>query len=141
MLEHLDGSMREDLYLINSISGDVVATSVHWTKDLETDYNEEIKRAIKRGTSNCISIHNHPNNIPPTGSDILASSRYRFGMVFCHDGKIYAYKMGNKQFTSKLFDMSIAKYKKLGYDDIKAGEMALNEFKALYGLKWRKWEL
>lgn len=141
MFEHRTGTDKEDLYLIDRFTGKVVASSTHSEEALTTYYNSEVKAEIKKGAGNLISIHNHPNSIPPGGYDISSSARYYCGMVFCHDGTFYQYKMGKRKFSHNLFDMVIGKFKKEGYNEVEAGEMALRQFEKDYGLKWRKWSL
>lgn len=140
MLEHHDGDDYEDLYLINALSGVVEGASTHADRPWETKYTKEILDALRREPQNYISIHNHSNSLPPTGSDIASAFRYKFGMVFCHNGTIYMYASSKKQVSVKLFDMIVEKYEKEGYNKIEAGELALNQVAKDYGIKWRKWE-
>lgn len=35
-------------------------------------YTREIKEMISRNKGNIITLHSHPNNNPPTGSDLLS---------------------------------------------------------------------
>ena len=141
MFKHRDGTMLEDLYLIDGTTGRVVATSTHAERALETNYNEEIKRAIKNGSKNLISVHNHPNNVPPTGSDVASSFRYRRGYVFCHDGTIYSYSCGKVPFSGLLFDLTVASLRNSGYNLDEATKTAFSKFKDNFGVKWRCFRL
>ena len=84
-------------------------------------------------------MHNHSNNLPSTGSDLVAARKNKFGIVVCHNGNIYAYRTLNKGFTKELFDLTIEKYKNIGYDEGVAGEIALTQFKENGFIEWRKW--
>lgn len=139
MLKHHDGDEYEDLYLINALTGKIEGASLHPIEPLATSYTKEIYNALKRDPQNYISMHNHPNSVPPTGSDIASASRYKFGIVCCHNGIVYMYKPSKKVISQSLFDMTIEKYRRIGYTEIESGEKALEQFEKTHGLKWRKW--
>lgn len=139
MLKHHDGDEYEDLYLINALTGKIEGASLHPIEPLATSYTKEIYDALKRDPQNYISMHNHPNSVPPTGSDIASASRYKFGIVCCHNGIVYMYKPSKKVISQSLFDMTIEKYRRIGYTEIESGEKALEQFEKTHGLKWRKW--
>ena len=60
------------------------------------------------------------------------------GLIACRNGDVYVYEVGNKAFTRKLMDDTIERYKKLGYNKVKAHEIVLEQFVTDYGIKWRK---
>ena len=69
------------------------------------------------------------------------SHRYKLGVVVCHDGTVYTYKVGNKAFTSGELDKRVEKYKKIYYNilnDKEVHEKVLDEFIKEYGIEWRK---
>ena len=141
MLEHHDGDNYEDLYLINALSGVVERASTHADRPWETKYTKEILDALRRDPQNYISMHNHSNNLPPTGSDLVSGRKYKAWIVVCHNGKLYAYQTSKKVFSRELFNLTIEKYKNTGYNDIEAGEMALKQFEDDGFIKWRKWDI
>lgn len=140
-LIHRNGTNKEDMYLISVLDGDIKGKNVASKVDFEVEYNDSIKEAISNEPSKTlISIHNHPTNLPPTGSDFVSQGRnqYKMGLIACHNGDVYVYEVGNKAFTRKLMDDTIEKYKKLGYNKVKAHEIVLEQFVTDYGIKWRK---
>lgn len=142
MLIHRNGTNKEDMYLISCVDNKVKGKSVNSKIDDVVEYNKSLINAIyseQKGT--LISIHNHGTNNPPTGADFAsAGSRgYKKGIVACHNGDVYLYEVGNKPFSSKIFDETVAKYKKKGYTDgIEAHIETLKQFEKDYDIKWRK---
>lgn len=64
---------------------------------------------------------------------------YRKGIVVCHNGDVYVYEVGDKPFSQRLFDETVEKYRKSGYNKgIEANIKALEQFEMDYGIKWRK---
>lgn len=93
--KHRDGSDMEDLYFIDSSNG-IVRMNTRGT-DLGTcrptkAMNKMIASA-QEGT--IIGIHNHPRNSAPSIPDIMvaAERKYKYGIVACHDGTLYRYKV------------------------------------------------
>lgn len=62
------------------------------------------------------------------------------GIVVCHNGDVYVYEVGDKPFSQRLFDETVEKYRKSGYNKgIEANIKALEQFEMDYGIKWRKY--
>ena len=138
MLTHRNNSYYEDMYLFNS-SGKVVGTQTHSTIIQEVVYNKSLERAIKRyPPKSLISLHNHPESKPPSGSDLFSNGfrKYKTGLICCHNGDVYIYQTGKKAFTANLFDSTVDKYIKRGYNESEAYVKALNQFSIDYGIKW-----
>lgn len=144
MLTHRNGTFCEDMCLINGKTGSIEGKQSSSTVTNNVIYNDSLKNAIKRNPPyTLISIHNHGTNIPPTGKDFTSngSHRYKLGVVVCHDGTVYTYKVGNKAFTSGELDKRVEKYKKIYYNilnDKEVHEKVLDEFIKEYGIEWRK---
>lgn len=149
ILKHRNGTDYEDFYLIDMRSGEVKAsqTKVEYTPDIEEElkhnrvwYNKEIKREIRNNPPKTfITIHNHSHNMPPSGGDFKgAFKNYYAGINICYNGDIYYYKVGKKKFTEEMYDLTVAKYRNRGYNEIEAYEATLNQFVKEYGIKWRK---
>ncbi len=89
-----------------------------------------------------IGIHNHPTNIPPTGSDFVAAGyrKYDFGIVVAHSGRVYKYKAGSKPFLPGMLDGRIDKYQNEPYNLSieEAHTRALNEISKEYGIIWEE---
>lgn len=143
MLEHRNNTDYEDMYLIDSVTGKVVATQTHSNAILGVVYNDEIKQVLRKSEANTlISIHNHPRNTPPSGGDFVSSARngYKQGIIVCHNGDIYLYKTGKKPFTSGLFDRKVIEYKGTPYylNEKDAYIKVLNQFEEEYGIQWKE---
>lgn len=150
ILDHRNGTDYEDMHLI-SINDSLVKgsqTKVEYfdlvpeeKRHLHVWYNESINSAIKNNpVKTLISIHNHPNSLPPSGGDFESQFEhgYKFGIIPCHNGDLYYYEIGKKKFSGLLYDLTVDKYKKQGYSELEAYNMTLEQFKNDYGIKWRK---
>ena len=138
-LIHRNGTYKEDMCLINSLTGKIEGIQTSSTTDTGVDYNKSLKNAISSNPPNTlISIHNHPTNNPPTGSDIVSNgaNKYKLGIVATHDGKVFTYKAGDKIFTSNIFGKSVDKYREMGYNEFEATLKTLTKFKYDYGIEW-----
>lgn len=137
-LIHQNGKFTEDLSIIDENGNFVGGTSSKI--DNETKYTNALNKKIFTYPKNSlIAIHNHGTNFAPTGSDLASAGfhRYKFGIVCCHDGKIYKYSVQNaKVFTRKLFDDTVDKYEKRRYTKEAAIIQTLNDFKRDYGIEW-----
>ena len=142
ILEHRNGTLYEDLHIINSKTGKVIATQAHSKIPEYVTVNDSIIRAIKKYSEdgNLIGIHNHPRSLPPSGGDFAAAIKrgYSKGVIVCHDGSVYVYTTGNKKMTGRLYDMTVEKYEKKGYNTLQAYQKALEELKGQFGILWRK---
>ena len=150
ILEHRSGTDFEDIHLIDSKSKKVVASQTKTETVSVSDeadrhqhviYNDEMKRAIKKAEpKQLISIHNHPENYPPSGSDFASAFRngYGYGVIACHNGDIYGYKVGKKEFSARAFDLAVEKNRLIFGSIDKAYQVTLDEFSENYGLRWIK---
>ncbi|WP_252969450.1 minor capsid protein [Eubacterium ventriosum] len=150
ILKHRNGTDYEDFYLIDMRSGEVKAsqTKIEYMPNIEEElkhnrvwYNKEIKREIRNNPPKTfITIHNHSHNMTPSGGDFKGAfnNNYYAGINICYNGDIYYYKVGKKKFTEKMYDLTVAKYRNRGYNEIETYEATLNQFVKEYGIKWRK---
>ena len=141
ILRHRSGTGSEDLYLVSTVDGSVKGYQTASRTPLSVEENASIARAVsERPAGTLFAIHNHPTNVPPTGSDFVASGRrgYAGGVVVLHDGGIYAYRHGDKPFSASAFDMTVERYRKKGNIDKKAFELAMRDFEGRFGITWRR---
>jgi hypothetical protein len=141
MLTHRSGTAGEDLYLVSVIDGKVKAAVTGSKGYLEVTPTKDLLDAVSENPDGTLfSVHNHPSNIPPTGSDLSASASrgYAGSIVVLHDGGIYYYKHGNAPFPPKLFDMECQKRIASGRPETDAIIETLDEFRREYGVKWKK---
>lgn len=139
---HQSGGYREDLSIID-LTGNLVGHSSS-KEDYSTLYTDAIKDAIKaRKPYSLISIHNHGTNLPPSGSDLGTAGyrKYKFGIVACHDGKVYMYDVSKASpFNISIYDKWVDKFRKTEYNigEIGAYELALKQVAEKYGVIWRE---
>lgn len=141
MLTHRNKTDKENMCLIDSRTGDIVGRQAHSETDFGIDYNDSLNNAIKNNPKDTlISIHNHPTNNPPTGSDIVSNGirGYRLGIVVTHDGKVFTYKAGNTPFSSLTFSKSVDKFRGAPYNlnEYSAIIQTLKDFEKLFGIYW-----
>lgn len=143
MLTHRAGTDGEDLYLLNSDTGDLILRKNTEKGELEVSLSKEETNKIKsKYKDKMIGMHNHPTNILPTGSDFTVAGYrgYKFGIVVTHDGRVYKYNVGDKIFTPGIIDNRVDKYTKPPYDlGVEEAHMkALNEIVKEYGISWEE---
>lgn len=137
-LTHQNNRFYEDLSVINE-NGELIGTTSSKVEN-ETKYTDALnKKIFSSAHYSLISVHNHGSNLPPTGSDLVSAGyhRYNFGIVCCHDGTVYKYSVKNAiTFTRNLFDDTVDKYEKQGYNKKVAMLQALSDLKRDYGIEW-----
>lgn len=141
MLTHRSGTYGEDLYLVSIIDG---STKLKHTSSKEylgvTPTSTLYKVLDENPPGSLIALHNHPSNVPPTGSDFSTSyvREYAGGLVPLHNGEVYYYKHGHSPFNAREFDAAVERFKSKGAEDIEAFEKAMKEFEGRFGIKWTK---
>lgn len=137
-LVHRNGTAFEDLTLVSLKTGEVSARSARAGIELESNYTDNVKRAIaSAGEGELFAIHNHPSNIPPTGSDFVASGSNRYGgaVVCLHNGEVFYYNHGNVAFMASSFDGKVNRYVEFGMSEYNAIVRAMGEFERSHGIK------
>ena len=78
-----------------------------------------------------VAIHNHPQDMPPSASDInaAAKNKYKRGVIVGHDGRVFVYEVheGFEKILPYEDIFIIGKYKKSGYNKYEAQKKALKE--------------
>ncbi len=141
MLVHRNGTAMEDFYALDYRTGEIKAKQLLNEKPDAVSYNKFTKKKILECEDySLITIHNHPSNNPPTGGDFdcAFNFKYKFGIVVCHNGEVYYYKVGLKQFSGKVFDKLVENKKSIGYNNNDSFEQILNSFNKNFGLEWRR---
>ena len=142
ILLHRNGTEYEDLHLLLSTNGRVVGSQTHSTVKLEVTINGSIKNAVDKYSEagDLIGIHNHPNSLPPSGGDFGSAieRNYKAGVITCHNGDVYVYTTGNGKMRGEMYDLTVEKYKKMGYSEVEAYNEALRQLHKEYGITWRK---
>lgn len=127
MLEHRSGTLFEDMYWLDIDTLEVIASETEQKSESRIKYSRATKKAIAKN-ENLLVIHTHPNSMPPSVNDFNSAlkNKYRLCIVCCHDGKIFMYH-SKKHVVELLNKGTIAKYKKMGYDDYESQILALEE--------------
>lgn len=140
MLKHRSGTMLEDMYWIDSVTGKVIAKEIASSEASAITYSETTKKAVSAYKPNIIiSIHTHPGSMPPSAADFnsCCANRYLKGCIACHDGKVFVYK-AFELINETLYHMYIETALKDGASEYEAQIKALNELKRNYRINF--WE-
>lgn len=141
MLTHRNGTDKEDMCLINSVTGKIEGKQTSSKTDFGVDYNDSLNEAIDNNSEySLIAVHNHPTNNPPTGSDIISAGghKYKMGVVVTHDGRVFTYKAGDIPFSENAFAKRVDKYRSSEYNlsESNAILQTLQDFKNTHGIDW-----
>ena len=130
MLSHRSCTLLEDMYWIDIDSGEIIASETNQKVEKQIKYSKATLRKIRK-YENILVIHTHPNSMPPSVKDFNSAYKngYQICLVCCHDGKVFLYNSETTIFEF-FYKGTVAKYKKLGYDEYEAQIMALGEYEA-----------
>lgn len=109
MLSHRSGGNFEDLSFIDSRTGKYL-TRTDFDVDHKCIPSKRMKdMVLSANPDTIIAVHNHPGSTVPSLSDIDTSlkKKYKYGIIACHNGDIYKYKMlggYNKIIVDSLLD-------------------------------------
>lgn len=138
-LTHRNGTYGEDLTLINAETGNIEGRQSKSLSENGVEYNNSLNKAVEHNQPySLISIHNHPTNNPPTGSDLVSngSRKYKLGVVVTHNGRVFTYKAGNTPFLANSFDNIVDKNRSKGYNEYEAIVETLKQYQRDYGIEW-----
>ena len=118
MLQHRNGTEYEDLAFIDSKTGkSFINKSYHVKRQAKP--NKRMRKLLEQSEPyTIIAIHNHPGSSVPSIFDIRAaySRKYKYGMVVCHDGRIYKYSVSEK-YNDTMALFAIERLEKKGYNN------------------------
>nr|DAZ40258.1 MAG TPA: minor capsid protein [Caudoviricetes sp.] len=140
-LTHRSGTYGEDLYLVSIVDGSTKLAHTSSKEYLGVTPTSDLHKAIKDNAPGTLfSVHNHPSNVPPTGSDFSASEarQYAGSIVALHNGGVYYYKHGHSSFTAREFDTSVKRRRQKGLTEHTATIATLEEFSRRFGIQWKK---
>lgn len=100
-IKHRNGTLYEDMYLINAITGEIEGKQLNALNPQEIDYNDSLKNAIAKAKVNnfpLIALHTHPEGYPPSIDDFNSSYKhnYALGVVSGHNGQVYVFNKPDK---------------------------------------------
>ena len=142
MLTHRQNTDGEDSFIFDS-NGKILNRAFGKEGKLEVGVPKKVIMRLKEqyGDRTMIGMHNHPTNIPPSGSDfaVAGARSYDFGVVITHDGNVYKYSSGNVPFNKRIVDRYIEDYENPPYN-LSADEAINRTVKKLrrFGLKCEK---
>ena len=115
MLFHRSGTLLEDMYWIDGDTGEIVAKALNEKVIEEVNYTKSIFNAIN-GKTNLITMHTHPNSMPPSIADFNSCFLHNYVACFviCHNGVIYSYTSSQKV-PDRLYRLYINNYKNDAY--------------------------
>ncbi|MGN0600619.1 MAG: hypothetical protein ACI4JK_12080 [Oscillospiraceae bacterium] len=128
-LKHRSGTEFEDMYWIDSKTGNVVLSVTDSVDERAIVYTDKIRNTIK-GKSNIITLHTHPSSMPPSIDDFNScfNNEYEAGIIACHNGRVFKYS--SKQTVSKsLYNLYIGVYLDKGCNEFNAQLRALEKLK------------
>lgn len=120
MLTHRSGTKFEDLTFIDSTSGKSLINKSFDKENLAKPSKKMIKMLETSQPHTIIGVHNHPGNTVPSIPDLKAciDRKYKFGVVLCHDGKIYKYSVDDSKFNEPIAAAALDRLERTGYNDI-----------------------
>ena len=138
MLFHRSGTLYEDMYWIDGNTGEIVAKALDEKEEKKVEYSAYILKAIK-DRNNLITIHTHPNSMPPSIADFNSCFEHNYASCFviCHDGTIYQY-ISNQKVPSTLQYLYLQDFLKITHNERNAQIMALEKIKKSYDINFRE---
>lgn len=118
MLSHRSGTKFEDLAFINVVNGKY-AVNKDYNVESKAKMNKPMKQLLEESESGTIiAIHNHPGSSAPSLADLMTCVKrgYNFGLVACHDGKVYKYWVDKNKFNSVNAGFALDRMETQGYD-------------------------
>lgn len=119
MLEHRSGTRYEDIAFINYSTGKAKINK-GYHKENTAKPNKPMLEMLENSKPNTIiAIHNHPGSSVPSLADLMVCVKreYKFGLVACHDGKIYKYVVDKNGFNPVNARFSLDRMEVQGYDE------------------------
>lgn len=140
MLFHRKGTLYEDMYWFDGDTGEIVASVLNAEDEKRIDYPEHVINAIK-GKTNLITMHTHPNSMPPSIADFnsYCKNNYLRSLIICHDGTIFSYT-SNQVVPPGLYELYVQEFKECGDTEKESQIKALNEIKRNYKISFQEVE-
>ena len=85
----------------------------------KANMNKQMKQLLEESEpETIIAIHNHPGSSVPSLADLMTCVKrgYNFGLVACHDGKVYKYWVDKNKFNSVNAGFALDRMETQGYD-------------------------
>lgn len=142
ILNHRDGFMQEDLYLLDAETGKVLYKQTSSSEQQAITYTKAMNKVVRANKGKLVTLHNHPQGMPPSASDLNSQHQhgYKAGVVVSHDGRVFIYETLDNFSTLPEGNLSylIVSYKNDGYNEIEAHMKALEALSSIYGFTIRE---
>lgn len=119
IIKHRSGTKYEDLAFIDSKTCKYTINK-NYNVESQAKMNKPMKKMLNKSAKNeIIAIHNHPgSNVPSTADLIVCKNRgYKFGLVVCHNGKIYKYSVDKDKFNLPIVAAALDWMEAKGYTE------------------------
>lgn len=95
-IAHRTGTLYEDMYIINGITGEIMAEQLDTPTEHGISHSSAVNAAIAeahRMNIPIIAFHSHPEGFPPSIDDFNSAFRYGYslGVIAGHNGQVYVY--------------------------------------------------
>ena len=118
IMNYVKRTDTECLVIVDGDTGAIVFRKIGIRNQVGVDLSDEEIEYIRNYPGKKISLHNHPTNLLPTGSD-YASMGYRgydTGILLTHDGRVFMYGIGTEVFRSGEYDTKLDELAKSMYN-------------------------
>ena len=137
ILEHRQGTKKEDLYLIDARTGAVIYKNITTDAEMGVSETEELMSLLSRKDGkDLIIVHNHPKNGYPSSSDFNAlyeNSKIKYGIIVGHKGTIYKYTATKQKMQDIDIDAKVIKFMRKGWTEQNANYKAYKELGKVFG--------
>lgn len=148
ILNHRDGFMQEDLYLLDVETGKVVYKHTSATAKQSVSYTKKMRAVMRENAGRLVAIHNYPQGMPPSYPDInaLHQKKQVLGIVVGHDGRVYKYQTneGYSEIEKGSYDLMLAKVREEAQNyreeisDLEEQTKALEKLMMLYDFSFEE---
>ena len=137
-LKHRSGTTYEDMYWIDSVTGDIVLSVVDSNVERSIVYTEKIKNLISK-RQHLITIHTHPSSMPPSVDDFNSCFKngYDIGFIACHNGKVFKYS-SQQEISKMLYNMYIKDFLSDGYEEFEAQIKSIEKLKESHAIEFEE---
>ena len=140
ILKHRSGTNGEDLVVYNPKTKEIyMADKSNTPSAVEPD--KTALDLIKKDPQNTITIHNHPESLPPSIHDLnaLVERNQSIGFVVTHDGRIYRYTKPKTKIGGSPLANTVDKVRLMKYDNEEKERLEiLNILKDLYKFEFEE---
>ena len=128
MLLHRSGTRYEDMYWIDPVTCEVVASECTSTIEEKVIYSEKTIRAIE-GRDDLITIHSHPSGFPPSVEDLNSNLTHSYvkGIVVTHKCSVFVYS-SRSYIDPVYYNLKLDSMLLSGYNDFEAQMNTLTFF-------------